>query len=330
MIDQAPSRDHRDGRSASPQSLDGHLDAKPLAVMAYTVLEPALADLEGTLGRLAELGYLGMETYGIVEHYGPTRVRQALDAAGLALTSAHTPFPAGTEAERLLDQAEELGATSLVWSLEPEEFANAASVDHGVERVNEAAERAAARGMRVVYHNHTAEFTQRYDGQRAYEYLQGVLDPRVVLELDAYWARFGGADLAQVLDSTGDRIHYIHLKDGPLRDYGNDTLVPLGSPDGSIDWGHVLGHGAGLEWHIVELEKLAGDVFEALAQSRDFLVGSGLSRAAGPSSQGGTVKGSAPRFEAAAQQSQALPPDPSSQVGARSASACPCTQKAEA
>jgi sugar phosphate isomerase/epimerase len=245
--------------------------------MAYTVLEPALADLESTLDQVASLGFTGMETYGIVEQYGPARVKRALDASGLTLTSAHMPFPAGAQAEQLLDQAEELGATTLVWSLEPDEFATAATVDHGVERVNEAAERAAARGMRIAYHNHTAEFSQRYDGQRAYDYLCGVLDPRVVLELDAYWARFGGADLTEVLDRASDRIRYIHLKDGPLRDYGRDTLVPLGSEQGSIDWQRVLPHGVGLEWHIVELERLGIDVFDALAQSRDFLVSSGLS-----------------------------------------------------
>ena len=43
--------------------------------MMYTVLEQARADLEGTLARLAAIGYLGIETYGLVEHFGPARVR---------------------------------------------------------------------------------------------------------------------------------------------------------------------------------------------------------------------------------------------------------------
>ncbi len=39
-------------------------------VMMYTVLEQARADLEGTLARLAAIGYRGIETYGLVEHFG--------------------------------------------------------------------------------------------------------------------------------------------------------------------------------------------------------------------------------------------------------------------
>jgi len=59
----------------------------PIAVMGYTVLEQARADLEGTLDRVAAIGYLGLETYGLVEEYGAARVRAAADAAGLAITS---------------------------------------------------------------------------------------------------------------------------------------------------------------------------------------------------------------------------------------------------
>ncbi|GAA3440387.1 hypothetical protein [Kutzneria kofuensis] len=46
-----------------------------IAVMAYTVLDQARADLDGTFARLAEIGYRGVETYGLVEHFGPARVR---------------------------------------------------------------------------------------------------------------------------------------------------------------------------------------------------------------------------------------------------------------
>jgi sugar phosphate isomerase/epimerase len=249
----------------------------PLAVMAYSVLEPALADLEGTLARIVDLGYLGIETYGIVEHYGAARVRAALDAAGLTLASAHTPFPAGPDAERILDSAEELGATTLVWSMEREEFDSPAAITAGLARVNEAAENAGARGMTIGYHNHFAEFANAFAGGRAYDLLLEQLDPRVVVELDAYWAVMGGADPAAVLADLGDRARLVHIKDGPAVSYEDDVMVPIG--EGDIDWRAVLAAGTGLRWHIVELERLHVDVFDALATSRDHLVGTGLSRA---------------------------------------------------
>ena len=250
-----------------------------VGVMMYTVLDQARADLEGTLERLAALGYAGIETYGLVEHFGPVRVREAIAAAGLSLTSAHAPFPAGAGAEAILDANEELGAEILVWSLEREEFDSPDAIRRGVERVNEAAERAAARGMRIAYHNHYAEFSQVFDGQPAYDLLLELLDERVLVELDAYWATMGGADPAEVLRGLGDRVRLVHVKDGPAVSYEHDVMVPIG--EGEIDWARVLATPSGVQWHIVELERLDIDTFEALRRSYNHLVGSGISRAAG-------------------------------------------------
>ncbi|UAJ81418.1 sugar phosphate isomerase/epimerase [Leifsonia sp. ZF2019] len=243
--------------------------------MGYTILEQARADLEGTFARVAGIGYLGVETYGLVEEYGPERVRAAADAAGLAITSAHTPFPAGEDAERLLDAAGALGAGTLVWSMEREEFDSPETIAAGVRRVNEAAANAAERGMVVGYHNHFAEFANRFDGRQAYDLLLDLLDPRVVIELDAYWARMGGADPAEVLTRLGDRARLIHIKDGPAQSYEDDVMVPIGA--GAMDWRGILTAPSGLRWHIVELERLSVDTFDALEESYRHLVGSGLS-----------------------------------------------------
>lgn len=245
-----------------------------IGVMMYTVLEQARADLDGTLARLAAMGYVGIETYGLVEHFGPARVRSAIESAGLTLTSAHTPFPAGPRADELLDQNAELGADILVWSMEREEFDSPDAIRRGVRRVNEAAERAAARGMRIAYHNHFAEFSQVFDGRRAYDLLLDLLDDRVLVELDAYWALMGGADPAEVVARLGERVRLVHVKDGPAVS-DDDVMVPIG--EGRIDWARTLTTPSGLRWHIVELERLHVDTFEALRRSYDHLVGRGLS-----------------------------------------------------
>jgi sugar phosphate isomerase/epimerase len=256
--------------------MTGNDQARPLAVMAYTVLEQAKADLDGTLARVAEIGYLGIETYGLVEHFGPDRVKRAIADAGLELTSAHTPFAAGAEAERLLDENEALGARILVWSMEREEFDSPASISAGLARIDEAAERAAERGMTIAYHNHFAEFSQVFDGRTAYELLLEQLDARVIVELDAYWTQMGGAQPAQVLRDLGERARLIHIKDGPAISYEDDIMVPIG--DGQIDWRQTLTTPSGLDWHIVELERLSVDTFDALKRSYDHLVAQGLSR----------------------------------------------------
>jgi sugar phosphate isomerase/epimerase len=253
-------------------------DRPGIAVMMYTVLAQARADLEGTLARLAGIGYQGIETYGLVEEFGPARVRAAISAAGLTLTSAHAPFPAGERATAILDENEELGARVLVWSMEREEFGSPDAIRRGAARVNEAAERASARGMAIAYHNHFAEFSQFHDGRQAYDLLLDELDDRVLVELDAYWALLGGADPGEVLARLGDRVRFVHVKDGPAVSYEEDVMVPVG--DGRVDWARVLATPSGVRWHIVELERLGVDTFEALERSYAHLVGGGMS--AGP------------------------------------------------
>jgi sugar phosphate isomerase/epimerase len=246
--------------------------------MMYTVLSQAQADLEGTLARLASIGYLGVETYGVVEKFGPARVRAAIESAGLVLTSAHAPFPAGDQAERILAENAELGATTLVWSMERGEFDSPEAIARGAARVSEAAARAAERGMTIAYHNHFAEFSQFFDGRQAYDLLLAELDERVVVELDAYWAVMGGADPADVLTRLGDRARFLHVKDGPAVSYADDIMVPIG--DGQIDWQRALTIPSGLRWHIVELERLHTDTFTALERSYAYLTGAGLSAGA--------------------------------------------------
>jgi sugar phosphate isomerase/epimerase len=252
----------------------------PIAVMGYTVLEQAMADLEGTLDTVAGLGYLGIETYGLVEAYGASRVRDAVRAAGLQVTSAHTPFPAGAEAARIIDDALELGAPTLIWSMEREEFDTVDTIARGVERVNEAAANAAEHGLSIGYHNHFAEFANTVGGRQAYDVLLDRLDQRVVVELDAYWARMGGVDPAAVLTRLGDRARFIHIKDGPAQSYEDDLMVPIG--DGAMDWAGILTAPSGLTWHIVELERLSVDTFDALESSFRFLVDGGLSEGRTP------------------------------------------------
>jgi sugar phosphate isomerase/epimerase len=130
--------------------------------------------------------------------------------------------------------------------------------------------------MRIAYHNHFAEFSQVFDGRRAYDLLLDLLDPRVLVELDAYWALLGGADPAEIVAQLGDRVRFVHVKDGPAVSYTDDVMVPIG--EGRIDWTRTLTVPSGLRWHIVELERLRVDTFEALRRSYAHLVGRGLSR----------------------------------------------------
>ena len=141
--------------------------------------------------------------------------------------------------------------------------------------MNNANEIARSRGVSLGYHNHWWEFATNVGGQTAWSALFERLDPTVFAELDIYWATLGGADPRQVIADLGERLWLLHVKDGPC-DAPESPMVAVGS--GTLDIAAILASAPTAKWHIVELDRCATDMFAALADSRRYLVDSGLSR----------------------------------------------------
>ncbi|NOL40411.1 sugar phosphate isomerase/epimerase [Kribbella sandramycini] len=228
----------------------------------------AQQDLLGTLDHVAALGFTAVELYDLYGH-PPSAVRAHLDNLGLELCSAHAPFPHGPEATAILDRYAELGADTLIWSLEPDEFSTPDDVRRGAARINEAVANAAPYNLRIGYHNHFAEFRNTFDDRPAYDLLLAELHPAVVLELDTYWAKTGGADPAALATALGPRLEYLHLKDGPAQGM-NDYLVPYG--EGVLDLPAVIHANPSVRWHIVELDRSQHELDALLRECRAYLV----------------------------------------------------------
>ncbi|GAA1696576.1 sugar phosphate isomerase/epimerase [Fodinicola feengrottensis] len=239
----------------------------------YTVREQAAKDLPRVLRSISELGFVGVELYGRFD-IAPADLKKVMRDLGLRFTSAHVPFPSGREASRILDEQAELGVPAIAWSLEPEEFRTTDAIARGVDRVNEGAVNARDYGIRLAYHNHEAEFSNTFNGLTAHQILLDLVEPDVLVELDLYWAAVGGADPAEVLRDLGDRVPFVHVKDGPGKSR-DDVMVAVGQ--GSLDIAAALTANPAVRWHIVELDRFDGDIFDALRDSYDFLVGGGYS-----------------------------------------------------
>lgn len=236
-----------------------------IGVQLYTVRDSARADIATTLRRVAEIGYPAVEPYDLLS--APEALAEAVARHQLRVPAAHAGL-LGENRDALLAAAGRLGISTLVVPYAaPERFADAAGVDALAAELNAAAERAADDGIRVGYHNHHFELTQRVEGRAALERLADGLDPRVVLELDIYWAAFGEPDVPALLDRLGDRVRFLHLKDGPL-ELGRPH-VALG--DGRVPVTEILAAARHAEAAFVELDECDGDVFAALDGSLRYL-----------------------------------------------------------
>ncbi|WP_258059739.1 MULTISPECIES: sugar phosphate isomerase/epimerase [unclassified Rathayibacter] len=244
-----------------------------LSVQLYSVREPLAADLPATLDRLAAIGFTTVELFGFVDL--ADAYRAALPASGLRAPSAHARLlgPQGdATVDEILDTAASLGVETVIDPfVDPTRWTTADDVARIADELNALVDSAAARGLVLGYHNHAFEFENRVDGRSAFEHLAGLLDPRMVLELDTYWAAVGGDDPVEVLGRLGDQVRFLHVKDGPI---SADTQEQLPAGEGAMDVPAILA-AAPQALPVLEFDAYAGDIFEGLESAHRYVSGLG-------------------------------------------------------
>lgn len=251
---------------------------KPLAVQMYGVRREADRDLADVFERIAAMGYLGIEAVGM--HGVPANeFRSHLDEFGLEIVGTHVALQTDEErvaAEASLDELQEIGVTTILASLEPQQFESAETFDRALDRTNQFVEVLRSRGMRFGYHNHWWEYGT-LDGQQIMSLLLTHLDPEVFMEADVYWMQTAGLDVPATLEGLGPRLRLLHLKDGPCTGE-DDPQTAVGT--GEVDIPAAVTAAPEVEWHIVEFDECAGNIFDALDASYRYLVSKGISKGA--------------------------------------------------
>ncbi|KAA9085559.1 sugar phosphate isomerase/epimerase family protein [Microbacterium radiodurans] len=252
--------------------------------------------MTGSLAKLAEIGFSNVEAFDFVSR--PTEIRAALDAAGLASPTGHAPLlsdelwtPDGSiptpAPEVVFEAAAAIGIQTVIDPfVAPDRWLTEDGVADIAERLNSAAEKAASFGLTVGYHNHAQEFVASFDGQSAYERLVSLLDERVAIELDLFWALTGGQDVPALVKSLGDRLIAVHVKDGIVPtsnpwapgagEFGSSSLDQRHAGTGEVPLVASLQAATNLKYAVVEYDTAPGDVFADVAASLAFLRENGV------------------------------------------------------
>ena len=246
----------------------------PIGIQLYTVRDAANEDYAAIITKIAEMGYVGVETAGF-----PGTTPQAAAALfqdlGLQVCGAHSPLPLGDSKNEVLDTIAALGTTRLICpALMRDKFDTIDGIKEVCATLNEAAEVCRENNLELVYHNHWWEYLT-VEGQAGNEVMLDNLDQSITFEVDTYWVQVAGADPLKVIESLGSRAPLLHIKDGPATQDGDMTAVGTGMMDVSavIDAGRPHA-----KWLIVELDRCATDMVEAVAQSYTYLTENGLAR----------------------------------------------------
>lgn len=245
----------------------------PIAIQLYSLRDTwAGGRFADVMRQVADMGYVGVETFGAV----PTAEAALLfRELGLEVVAAHSDLPLGEKKNAVLDTMAALKCKRVVcpW-MPPEEFQSRDSIRRVCDKLNDADAVCRANGLTLLYHNHWFE-PQPVDGKPAYQLMQEYLNPTVQFEIDTYWVKVGGLDPAAVVKELGSRAPLLHIKDGPGD--RNQAMVAVG--DGYMDWSSLFAAAdSTMEWAIVELDRCDTDMLQAVRNSYTYLTGKGYAR----------------------------------------------------
>lgn len=227
-----------------------------VGLQLWTIRDECERDLAGTLARVGQIGYAGVELFSLHEH-SALDVRAMLDDAGLVAIGRHMT---------LLDDAPAIAAELAILGTDRAAISWIDPDALDVETVRLAAERARATGIRIGFHNHWSEVA----GEPSFlDRLRELPADLLWLELDLGWVWHGGGDPLRELEVTRGRCPLVHVKDFVSRDGRDD--VPVGR--GAVGYDRVLPAAvdAGAEWLIVEEDEIGDDPFGAIEESLEFV-----------------------------------------------------------
>ena len=156
--------------------------AAPIALQLYTVRDALAHNFKSVVTRIAEIGYVGVETAG----FPGIAIDEASDLfadLGLDVCSMHTQLPLGKQKNQVIELAHELEATRIVSSTPRDAFTSADALKALCDRWNQAAEIAAENGLELGLHNHWWEF-QDVEGRPGFEQLVDALDESIFFQVD--------------------------------------------------------------------------------------------------------------------------------------------------
>ena len=187
----------------------------------YSVRDTMELDFEGTLKKVAEMGYSYVEFAGFFG-YTAEQVKKMLDKHGLEISGTHTGWNE-LKKENLEKTVEYHKAICNPRIIVPAaDLSTLEKIDEVVETLNYAQPLLAAEGITLGFHNHSIEFKLMPWGSTQLAELERRTN--IEFEIDTYWAWNAGADPVMTIDRLKDRMSVIHIKDG----FAGGKGTPLG------------------------------------------------------------------------------------------------------
>jgi sugar phosphate isomerase/epimerase len=252
-----------------------------IGVQLYTVRDLMKDDFDGTIAKVAKIGYKEVEFAGYFGRTGQ-QVRAVVDKNGLKAVSTHVQYDElDDKFPSVIETSKAIGLEYIVCPWIPEDLRKSPDIwKQAAEKFNKCGEQSKKAGMQFAYHNHWFEFLP-VDGKLPYDELLKLCDAKLVkMEMDLCWITAAGADPLKYFNLYPGRFPLVHVKDlkklptitaGGSQNFGDTVdLTAVGS--GIIDWKKIFAQSekAGIKHYIVEHDKPANP-FESITASYEYL-----------------------------------------------------------
>lgn len=246
-----------------------------VSVQLWSVKDELSHDFKGTLQKLADMGFQGVEFAGEFGEFAenPAGLKQFLTSLGLEVSGAHVHFDKLTadEFKQTATFYRDLGTTLLIIPYDERAF-NSAGVEQVVSELSTLATMLTPFGMQIGYHNHDKEFNE-YQGSTYWDYIAQSTPNNVVLQLDVGWTTYAGKDPVEYVRRYPGRTVTTHYKVRLPPE--SENRLPLIGQD-TIDWPALIKANievGGTRWLVVEQEEYPNGLtpLQAVKTSKDGL-----------------------------------------------------------
>lgn len=200
----------------------------PVGLQLYSVREDLSADFEGTLKKVSEMGYDGVEFAGLYDN-SAEEIKELCEKYSLTPLSAHVPYADMlADLDKVISDYKTIGCKYIVIPYMTEEYRpGVENYDEVIAKINEIGKKLKENGFTLLYHNHDFEFV-KINGEYGLDILYNSVESSVLqTELDTCWVRVGGEDPAQYVRKYTSRAPVVHLKDYDPGDGSKTNMYKL-------------------------------------------------------------------------------------------------------
>lgn len=248
--------------SARVLKLDANPLGLPIGCQTWPVREGIAKDFPATIKQLAAAGFHHIELcspvgyddsgFGGLAKYKGSELRKMLNDWGVTCISSHFGMDElRKDQDGRIAWAKDLGLTQmLVASLGGHKHPTMDDVKRAADEYNKMGERAAAAGIQQGLHNEDFE-TSSVDGQRTYDLLFALLDPKLVKFQFQVSTISEGFDAAEYLSKYPGRFISMHVQGWNAN---TKKIVPVGQ--GTLDWKKIFAAAkiGGVKNYFVEMD----------------------------------------------------------------------------